>query len=65
MNLWLGWARRCRIPSFTTLALSARAFRDVILTAIFHRLSSSLIDSLNAQIRLISRIAFGSKNVDA
>ena len=39
--------------------------RDVILNAIAHRLSNSLIESVNAKIRLITRIAYGSKNVDA
>jgi transposase len=37
----------------------------VILNAIAHRLSNALIESVNAKIRLITRIAFGFKNVDA
>ena len=65
LDLWLGWARRCRIPAFTKLARSVKKFRDVILNAIAHRLSNSLIESVNAKIRLITRIAFGFKNVDA
>ena len=65
LDLWLGWARRCRIPAFTKLARSVKKFRDVILNAIAHRLSNALIESVNAKIRLITRIAFGFKNVDA
>jgi transposase len=65
LDLWLGWARRCRIPAFTKLARSVKKFRDMILNAIAHRLSNSLIESVNAKIRLITRIAFGFKNVDA
>ena len=65
LDRWLGWARRCRIPAFTKLARSAKKFRDVILNAIAHRLSNSLIESVNAKIRLITRIAYGFKNVDA
>ena len=49
----------------TKLARSVKKFRDVILNAIAHRLSNSLIESVNAKIRLITRIAFGFKNVDA
>ena len=37
----------------------------MILNAIAHRLSNALIESVNAKIRLITRIAFGFKNVDA
>ncbi len=65
LDRWLGWARRCRIPAFTKLARSVKKFRDVILNAIAHRLSNSLIESVNAKIRLITRIAYGFKNVDA
>ncbi|MDQ1306076.1 MAG: transposase [Actinomycetota bacterium] len=65
MDRWLGWARRCRIPAFTKLARSVTRFRDVILNAIAHRLSNSRIESVNAKIRLITRIAYGFKNVDA
>lgn len=42
-----------------------KKFRDVILNAIAHRPSNSLIESVNAKIRLITRIAYGFKNVDA
>ena len=65
LDRWLGWARRCRIPAFTKLARSVKKFRDVILNAIAHRLSNSRIESVNAKIRLITRIAYGFKNVDA
>lgn len=65
LDLWLGWARRCRIPAFTKLARSIKKSRQLILNAIAHRLSNALIESVNTKIRLITRIAFGFKNVDA
>ncbi len=65
LDLWLGWARRCQIPAFTKLARSIKKARDLILNAIAHRLSNALIESVNTKIRLITRIAFGFKNVDA
>lgn len=65
LDVWLGWARRSRIPAFVTLARSIAAHRDRILNAIAHRLSNALIESVNTKIRLITRIAFGFKNVNA
>jgi transposase len=65
LDLWLGWARRCRIPAFTKLARSVTKARQLILNAIAHRLSNALVESVNTKIRLITRIAFGFKNVDA
>lgn len=65
LDFWLGWARRSRIPAFTKLARSVKNARATILNAIAHRLSNALIESVNTKIRLITRIAFGFKNVDA
>ncbi len=65
LDIWLGWARRSRIPAFTKLAVSIKNHREAILNAIAHRLSNALIESVNTKIRLITRIAFGFKNVDA
>ena len=42
-----------------------KKFRDVILNAIAHRFSNSLIESVNGKIRLITRVAHGFRNVDA
>ena len=65
LDIWLGWARRCRIPAFTKLARSVTKARASILNAIAHRLSNALVESVNTKIRLITRIAFGFKNTDA
>jgi transposase len=65
LDIWLGWARRCRIPAFTKLARSITKARGSILNAIAHRLSNALVESVNTKIRLITRIAFGFKNTDA
>jgi transposase len=58
---WLKWARRCRIPSFVTLAQKITKHRERILAAIEHQLSNGLIESTNTKIRLITRMAFGFK----
>ena len=65
LDHWLAWAARSRLPSFARLARSIRDHRTKILNAIAHRLSNALIESVNTKIRLITRIAFGFKNVDA
>jgi len=61
----LRWARRCRIPSFVALARSVVTHRAGITTALTHRLSNALIESVTTRIRLITRVAFGFHSPDA
>ena len=65
LDKWVGWARRCRIPSFVKLQRSIVKHRAAILAAIEHGLSNGRIESMNTKIRLITRIAFGFKSPDA
>jgi transposase len=65
LNRWLAWARRCRLPSFVTLARTITDQRDGILAAIRHGLSNARIEQVNTQIRLIARRAFGFHSPDA
>jgi transposase len=65
LELWIGWARRCRIPAFVDLQRRIVKHRDSILAAIDHGLSNGRIESVNTKIRLITRIAFGFKSPDA
>lgn len=65
LDRWISWARRCRIPAFVTLQKSIVKHRARILAAIEHNLSNGLIESTNTKIRLITRIAFGFKTVEA
>ncbi len=62
LDSWLGWARRCRIPSFIELARRISKHREAIDAALDHRLSNGLVESTNTKIRLLTRIAFGFKN---
>ena len=59
LDLWIGWARRCRIPAFVDLQRRIAKHRTSILAAIEHGLSNGRIESVNTKIRLITRIAFG------
>jgi transposase len=66
LDAWLRWAARCRLPPFVDLARRVRTyFRDDIINTLTHRLSNGLIESTNTKIRLLTRIAFGFKSVDA
>jgi transposase len=59
LDRWISWARRSRLHSFVALQQRISRHRKEILTAIDHRLSNGLIESVNSKIRLITRIAFG------
>jgi len=65
LDRWISWARRCRIPAFVKLQKSIVKHRPRILAAIEHNLSNGLIESTNTKIRLITRMAFGFKSVEA
>lgn len=66
LDAWLCWAARCQIPVFVDLARRIRSyFRQDIINTLTHRLSNGLIESTNTKIRLLTRIAFGFKSVQA
>jgi transposase len=65
LDLWIGWARRCRIPAFVDLQRRIVKHQASILAAIEHGLSNGRIESVNTKIRLITRVAFGFKSPDA
>jgi transposase len=65
LDVWVGWARRCRIPAFIDLQRRITKHRTSILAAIEHGLSNGRIESVNTKIRLITRIAFGFRSPDA
>lgn len=65
LNSWLGWAQRCRIPSFVELGRRISKHRAAIDATLDHRLSNALVESTNTKIRLLTRIAFGFKSPEA
>ena len=66
LDTWLAWAARSRLPAFVDLARRIRAyFRGDIINTLTHGLSNGLIESTNTKIRLLIRVAFGFKSVDA
>lgn len=65
LEVWVGWARRCRIPAFVDLQRRIVKHRASILAAIEHGLSNGRIESVNTKIRLITRVAFGFRSPEA
>jgi transposase len=65
LEVWIGWARRCRIPAFVDLQRRIVKHKASILAAIEHGLSNARIESVNTKIRLITRIAFGFRSPQA
>ena len=65
LAVWIGWARRCRIPAFVDLQRRIVTHQASILAAIEHGLSNGRIESVNTKIRLITRIAFGFRSPQA
>ena len=65
LEAWIGWARRCRIPTFVDLQRRIVKHKASILAAIEHGLSNGRIESVNTKIRLITRVAFGFKSPNA
>jgi transposase len=65
LDLWIGWARRCRIPAFVDLQRRIVKHKASILAAIKHGLSNGRIESVNTKIRLITRVAFGFRSPEA
>jgi transposase len=65
LDAWLGWAQRCRIPSFVDLGRRLTKHREAIDATLDHRLSNGLVESTNTKIRLLTRMAFGFKSPEA
>lgn len=59
LDAWIQWARRCRIPAFVKLQRTITEHKPRILAAIEHGLSNGPVESVNAKIRVITRMAYG------
>jgi transposase len=65
LEAWLGWARRCRIPSFVKLAKTITVNKAGIVATLTHRLSNARIEAINTTLRLITRRAYGFHSAQA
>lgn len=65
LDLWLQDAADSGLLPFTDLARRMHRYRDDIANALTHNLSNARVEALNTKIRLLTRIAFGFKSVDA
>jgi transposase len=64
LRRWINRALRCGINAFVVLAKRLRRHRAGILNAIHLQLSNSLLEGVNAGIRLIQRRAHGYADLD-
>ncbi|WP_343871524.1 ISL3 family transposase, partial [Dactylosporangium roseum] len=64
LRRWINRAKRSGINAFVTLARRLRRHRTGILNAIHLQLSNSLLESINAGIRLIQRRSHGYADLD-
>jgi transposase len=62
---WCTSAERSRIPAFRNLVRRIEKHFDAIIAAVELGLSNSLLEGINAKIRLIQRSDYGFRNVDA
>ena len=65
LDLWLDTAAESGLQPFTDLAQRMRRYRDDIANALTHQLSNARVEAINTKIRLLTRIAFGFKSVNA
>lgn len=65
LDTWLGWAARCRIPTFVELGRKIRRHRLQIESSIREDLSNALVESTNTKIRVLTRVAFGFHSAEA
>ena len=61
LDTWLAWAARSRIGAFVELGKKIRRHLPGIEAAMIHNLSNALIESTNAKLRVLHRMAFGFK----
>jgi len=65
LDQWLSWARRCRISAFVKLAAAITDHRSAIDAALTNELSNARVESVNTKLRLLTRIAYGFRLVEA
>jgi transposase len=61
LDEWLAWAQRCRIPSFVELGRKIKRNILGIEAAMLNNLSNALVERTNTKLRVLNRMAFGSK----
>jgi transposase len=66
LDAWLDWAANSQLKPFVDLAHRIRLnYRDDIANTLTYQLSNGRIESINTKIRLLTRIAFGFRSVNA
>jgi transposase len=64
-DAWVRLASRSKIGPFVDLARRVRRYRRDIANTLTHKLSNARVEAINTKIRLLTRIAYGFKHVQA
>lgn len=64
LDLWLGWAQRCRITEFVELGRKIKRHKPAILSAIQNKLTNARIEAVNNKIKVTIRMGYGFRNID-
>lgn len=64
LDVWLGWAQRCRIKEFVLLREKVKRHREAILASIRYGLTNARIEAVNNKIQVTIRMGYGYRNVD-
>lgn len=62
---WIAWARRSRLPAFSSVALTIRKHLDDIVAYVRSGLSNGVVEGLNTKARLLTRRAYGFHSAEA
>jgi transposase len=65
LDRWLQWAASSGLTAFVDLARRMQPYAEEIKNALAYNLSNARVESINTKIRLLTRIAFGFKSVQA
>jgi transposase len=63
LKRWISWAQRCRLPEFMELCRKVKRHIEAIKKTLELKQSNARIEALNNVIKVISRMAYGFRNI--
>lgn len=64
LHKWLAWALRCRIPEYVELGRKIKRHEEAIIATIERGLSSSKVEALNNEIKIVIKRSYGFRNLE-
>ena len=59
MNVWLGWARHCRLEPFKKLAKRIAALAEAVVRGMIDNRSNAFVEAMNGMLQQAKRAARG------